>query len=59
MRNARNTLNLAIHGAYQRVLPEVAQMLVEREPGMAIDAALADISGHLTDLAEILGEVSE
>ncbi len=59
VRNARNTLNLAIHGAYQRVLPEVAQMLVEREPGMAIDAALADISGHLTDLAEILGEVSE
>lgn len=59
VRDARNTLYLAIGGAHERLLPEVARMLVEREPGFPVDAALADIRGRLTDLVEILKEISK
>lgn len=58
VRSAQSTLYLAIGGAYQRLLPEVARMLVERESALSVDAALADIRGHLTDLVEILRESS-
>lgn len=54
IRNARNMLGLALGGALQRVLPEVARMLAEREPAFTEEAALADIGGHLADLADVL-----
>lgn len=57
--HARNTLYLSIGGAYQSLLPEVARMLVEREPSLDSEAAEADVRGHLTDLVEILEEISD
>ncbi len=56
IRYARNTLRLALAGELQRELPDVAQMLREREPSFADAAALADIRGYLTDLIEILDD---
>ncbi len=54
IRYARNTLDLALTGALQRILPEVATMLAEREPAFTEEAALADIRGHLADLVDVL-----
>lgn len=59
LRGARNMLRLAIDGANERILPEVAQMLVEREPSHTLDRALADVKGHLTDLVDIIDDVLE
>jgi hypothetical protein len=56
IRYARNTLDLALTGALARVLPEVARMLVEREPTFTPAAAGADVTGHLTDLVDVLGD---
>lgn len=56
IRYARNALDLALAGAMRRILPEVARMLVEREPAFTEGTALADITGHLTDLVEVLGD---
>lgn len=54
MRQARNTLDLALTGALRRILPEAAMMLVEREPAFTREAALVDIQGYLADLVDIL-----
>ncbi|HEX8692560.1 MAG TPA: GSU2403 family nucleotidyltransferase fold protein [Longimicrobium sp.] len=54
IRHASNTLGLALGGAFQPLLPEVARALKEREPGFTDGAALADIRGHLADMLEIL-----
>jgi hypothetical protein len=51
---ARNNLGLVLRGALRRVLPEATRALTVRF-GMQPDAAMADLSGHLTDLEEILG----
>jgi hypothetical protein len=59
IRYARNTLELALTGALRRILPEVASMLVEREPAFAHETALADIQGHLADLVDVLDESSD
>jgi hypothetical protein len=56
---ARNTLKLALTDDTGRILHEVAGMLVEREPGLRREAALADVRGHLADLVEVLGEYAE
>jgi len=56
VRDAANTLGLALRGALRRILPQVAAMLAEREPSFTQTAALADVEGHLTDLVEILEE---
>jgi hypothetical protein len=56
IRYARNTLDLALTGALQRILPEVATMLAEREPAFTAESALADIRGHLADLVEVLSD---
>ncbi len=58
IRYARNTLDLALTGALQRILPDVATMLVERELAFTADSALADIRGHLTDLVEVLDDLA-
>lgn len=59
VRTGANHLGLALGGALSRRLPEVAEMLLEREPGRSEDEALADVRGHLTDLQEILAEHME
>jgi hypothetical protein len=56
---ARNTLKLALTDDTRRILHEVAGMLVEREPGLRHEAALAGVQGHLADLVEVLGEYVE
>jgi hypothetical protein len=59
IRYARNALDLALTGAMRRVLPEVATMLVEREPTFTQATAAADVTGHLTDLVEVLNDHAE
>lgn len=56
IRYARNTLDLALRGALSRILPEVARILVEREPAFTEETALAEMKGHLEDLVEILND---
>ncbi|MEX2528531.1 MAG: hypothetical protein WEA09_12915 [Gemmatimonadota bacterium] len=56
IRDARNTLSLALTGSLRKLLPEAAGMLSEREPGLTPAAAEADIAGHLSDLLQLLDE---
>jgi hypothetical protein len=59
IRYAWNTLSLALDGSLRKLLPEVAKMLAEREPALTMAAAEADISGHLSDLVQLLEERAE
>lgn len=54
IRDAVNNLRMLVNGCYAADVADAAAMLREREPGFSDSAALADIRGHLTDLAEIL-----
>jgi hypothetical protein len=56
IRYASNSLSLALDGSLRKLLPEAAKMLAERERALTIEAAEADIEGHLSDLLQLLDE---
>jgi len=56
IRYASNTRPLALDRSLRKLLPEAAAMLAEREPGLTIEAAEADIEGHVSDLVHLLDE---
>lgn len=56
IRNARNNLSLLLSGSLSRILPEVAEAVSVRS-GLRSDAAIADVSGYLTDLMDLVRTV--
>jgi hypothetical protein len=56
IRYATDALSLALDGALRRLLPQAAEMLAEREPGLTMHRAEADVEGHLSDLLQLLQE---
>ncbi len=55
-RQAANNLRLLSAGRWGEELSEAAQMLAERGPSTSLDAAIADLRGHITDLSDLLKE---
>lgn len=58
VRTAANHLSLVASGDSHPLLLSASRMLVEREPGIREDEARARIAGYLTDLREILSDVT-
>ncbi len=56
IRTARNHLNLHLSGSLSRMIPEVAEA-VSVHSGLRLDAAIADVTGQLTDLMDIVRAV--
>jgi hypothetical protein len=54
---ARNNLDGMLRGALRPVIAEVADALVLRDNMESVEAARADVEGHLTDLSEDIAEV--
>jgi hypothetical protein len=52
--NALDAVTREFSGKPAAILDQGGAMLAEREPGMSRDAATADVTGHLPDLAGIL-----
>lgn len=55
-RHAANNLRLLAAGTWGAELSEAGRMLVERAPGTSLEAAIADLRGHITDLSDVLEE---
>lgn len=54
---ARNNLDGLLRGALRPVIAEVADALLQRDDMQSVEAARADVEGHLTDLSEDIADV--
>jgi hypothetical protein len=56
IRTAANHLRLAVNGSYKAELHEAAAALRERDGGSSDAAVLAEFTGRLVDLLDVLSE---
>ena len=53
---ALNNIDGLLHGALRPIVAEVAESLVQRDGSESVEAARADVEGHLTDLREDIAD---